>query len=571
MLRRLVYLIAGLSLTAAAEETILPPDEVYLADRNAILSLQQQEEWLEQLTMNSASTPITVFSALGHLEGLSGDFEIQEANSSAAAEWLLYHATLFGIPDGAELELHSELPFYEFDSEDMPYQTADQYGFRVVVDGLPSPNLIWVIVRSTGPFIRGVYNSFDPVLHERVTGVQNCTEGDAWGQAESEIQDSLAQISAELVWLDESWARERIPGDKVRHWVLEGEDSSGLFRRFAVSCDTGTVTLDESTSWDFSGGLAINGYTPDYPFSGTYHNSTSGNGCTQTSASPNSYCTDPAYAMTLELKNSFESTVDTWGVLTTAPTWSLGQFMPGDLKVIAADAYEDPTYPWCANQVPCFSQTIFAFPSFSASDVSQASTDIVGHEYGHLLLRRYKMMETNQAPPFTVRGQFTEGMCDFVGISTEDFIAQNTNQTYRTNWKLNPTHPDTRLRFDWLNGGAVSGQTCRSDPRRVLTYLFGQAAAQSGLTSWVYTTAYQAGIRDLKFEAWRTDILHSFSLLPNMTFPNGRDLLAATTARVDACLQDPNCDWQGGQLPKVYSYYLYSKLNMGFWNTSCAL
>lgn len=138
VLRRVVCLVVGLSLSALAQETIPPPAEVYLKDRDAILSVEQQAEWLEVLTTKSGSSPIAVFSALGHLEGLAGDFEIPEANSSYAAEWVLSYATVFGIPEGAELELYSELPFYEFNSENMPYQTANQYGYKVVVDDLPS-------------------------------------------------------------------------------------------------------------------------------------------------------------------------------------------------------------------------------------------------------------------------------------------------------------------------------------------------------------------------------------------------------------------------------------------------
>jgi hypothetical protein len=156
-------------------------------------------------------------------------------------------------------------------------------------------------------------------------------------------------------------------------------------------------------------------------------------------------------------------------------------------------------------------------------------------------------------------------MCDLVGLATEDLVAAASNASYRTDWKLNPDHPYSSLRFDWLSGSSVSGKTCRSDPRRVLTYLMGRSAHYWGLASGSVAPA-----RDRRFKAWLSDIFWSFSLLPQMTFSNGRDLLSATAARSDACLQDPNCQWQAGPRPVEYSYILYSNLNVGFWSTDCA-
>ncbi|MFZ5440891.1 MAG: hypothetical protein ACOZQL_12850 [Myxococcota bacterium] len=457
---------------AEEEPKILPPEPLELGFRDAVLGPEARDEWTAKLKEDSLSNPILVFSTLGHLEAAAGDFPVI-GTVAGVRDWLLERGELLGLPQSAQLDFIEAHPFYEFDEEDSPTSTGHRLGFRVRVGDLRSPSFIWVILRNSRETIRGLYNTFDPPLLGYYPGLLDCKAEEAWGQAEAHAQSSLTRKSAEAVWFDESWAKTRTPGPKVRHWTLTAVDENGIHRHFAVSCETGAVTFEDQTNWDFAGGMLINGYDMSYPFDGDYFNSSAAaDSCIETNSSPSATCTDPAFTMTQRLREGLSNTIDTWAAFTTpSATWTAGpKFTVPDIKAIAADAISST---WCGQGVPCARQNIYAFPSFPSlpqPDVTQAANDMIGHEYGHAMLRSYKSLEVNQAPPFTVRGQFTEGMCDLVGIATEDLIASSSNASYRTDWKLNPDHPFTSLRFDWMSGSAVSGKTCRSDPRRVLTY-----------------------------------------------------------------------------------------------------
>ena len=94
---------------------------------------------------------------------------------------------------------------------------------------------------------------------------------------------------------------------------------------------------------------------------------------------------------------------------------------------------------------------------------------------------------------------------------------------------------------------------------------FYQSATVWGLQTF---NPAQAAQHIANFRGWFRDIMFSFEMTPDIQ-PTGKDLHAAMAARVNTCLNDPNCPFNSGVQPLKYAYWTYAKVNALYWNSLC--
>ena len=124
---------------------------------NRYASAEEQRQWQDELTQESAVATRVGFDPLGEVRSVAGVFTIRRGG---AAPWLLAHRKMLGLPQNAKVEVVGREPFFRFDG-DTDRRVGDRYVYRVEYKGFPFVGKeLSVIVDLKGTLVLGPTAAF---------------------------------------------------------------------------------------------------------------------------------------------------------------------------------------------------------------------------------------------------------------------------------------------------------------------------------------------------------------------------------------------------------------------------
>jgi hypothetical protein len=406
---------------------------------------------------------------MGHLTGLAGSFPLPSRKASDVAHWFQAHADILGLMAGAKLSLGNKEPFYEFDpivirrareaaeappskepvshfDSEVDRHVGTIYSFAVVHEGYPFAGMkLSGIVSNDQPILRGVYNGFSPAIGGFKEVV---VSPEAWGVAEQHIGTPLTRLASVLTWFDVSWALNRVPSTKELHWRLDGLDATGnLLYVFVRSADHRVVYATPNTT---SFGFEVHQTHMNDASDVLWDSTNLPNGCTP--GTPG--CVEPALSESKKSRDILPRTVDLWYRLSSpAPppfVWPFSGQHKAPLDNRGSQIWAVVAHNGSHCSLPCRVklQNTYYFPQDPETfPPDTVAADYFGHEYGHMILEELKVVHSETVPgQISPSATFTEAMCDFIGIVTEDVI----------NSELYGTGPDFQIgRTRWTSDGRL--------------------------------------------------------------------------------------------------------------------
>lgn len=500
-------------------------------------STDTREKWRTRLRDESRASVRIGFDPLGHLRSAAGVFPLQAKGPEGGRAWLESHGQMLGLPARERLDVVAHEPFFRFDGE-ADRAVGERYVYRVERDGYPFAGLeISALVDAKGRTLLGVYNGYAPSL-KGFKRPRPLGEEEAWQVAERAVGSPLTRVSATQTWFDRSWALERVSGTSELHWRLRGVDVQGQVRHVFVRSADGTVAYATPARADFS----VRQTDKDDAGHVLWDSQTLPAGCT--AGSPG--CSGRALEDSRRSREVIPRVVDIWFRLSAGGTppfvWPFTQRIDnGNRAITAIVAHDGSTcsLPCRINGTTYFfpldTDTVELDPSSTSGNLvlrapSTVAPDLFGHEYGHGLLERLKVMhpggfDEGKKQPAT----FTEAMADFIGVVTEDVYLNERYQCCGTDFQI----LSTRWSKDgqkFLDYAPVSWSLRTGD-------CTGHGRARLGRAFW---NAWQEdasfygdrpqSVRNATFRAWWIDIMRSFALVGD--FPTITDLYNATQSRL---------------------------------------
>jgi hypothetical protein len=348
----------------------------------------------------------------------------------------------------------------------------------------------------------------------------------AWQVAEKEVGSALTRESSVQTWFDLSWALDRVPSANELHWRLQGVDRYGVTRHVFVKSATNQVVFATPAQTSFSVPQ-----THKNDANNVLWDSQTG-GCTSGSAG----CSGRALEDSMLSRDVLPRTVDIWYRLSsggTAPfVWPFNVQIDNRGQAITAIVAHNGSQ--CS--IPCRINSTYYFPldtdtveldpsssSFALRPPTTVTPELFGHEYGHGLLGRLKVMHPGLADAGKKQpATFTEAMADFIGMVTEDVFFNEKFQCCGTDFQiLNTRWSRDGQRF--VDYAPVSWPlrvgNCTGRGRDRLGRAFWNAWTED---AYFYRDRPQS-VRNQTFRAWWIDIMRSFALVGD--FPDHHRLL----------------------------------------------
>jgi hypothetical protein len=513
---------------------------------------ETRSRWIRQLGDESERRPRMTFSRVGHLTGLAGAFPVADSSPKSAARWLLTHREMFGLGAGDELAVREPTdreealgqraadgepaarPGYERDAES---SRAIVRTFEVVHQGVPHSGMqlsTTIVPGPAGALVAGVLNTFSPTF-KRIAAARLIAVEDAWAAAEAAFGAQLEHQEAVQTWFDPSWALRRVPGMKELHWRLLGLDQGGAAQYAFVRVSDNAVTYHTPLVTAF---FSVPQTDLDTAGNVLWDSQTLKNGCA--GGSPG--CVNPALAESMFSRDIFPKVVDLWyressgGAPPFVWPFSGPNKSPFDnqggraIRVVVADP---PKVGFNVAGIAYRLPDTYHFPE------GTVTRGYVGHEYGHVLLGRLKFVHPG-GPPSDANGpipaaSFTEAMADFVGIVTEHLLSGAvppgpSAAHWMTDFSIGDYSYDTR-------GSVVDAPPVAWDIRSGDCAGRGrERLGRAFIEAWGEDRGMYGGLplqvgRDT-YRAWWVDIMRSFALLPEFSFPTIKDFYDATISRL---------------------------------------
>jgi hypothetical protein len=505
--------------------------------RDRYSSADQRQEWTERLRTESEPEPRVAFDRLGRLTSVSGAFRLSREQPAA---WISDHGQMLGLPEGATVEAIAREPSYRFNGERDRLLGVQQV-FRVEHEGYPfAGREITAVFDEKRDVLLGVYNGFVPPV-EGFARARPLDEERAWRVAERQVGSPLDRVSAVQTWFDRSWAFDRVPSTNALHWRLEGTDALGNVRHVFVESATGQVVFATPDRSDFAvrqthrndGGFVL------------WDSQTLPGGCIAGTGA----CTGRALEDSLLSRDVLPRVVDIWFNLSAGGpgpfVWPFNkQIDNGGQAINAVVTHGGGTcsFPCRIGSTyffPLDTDTVELDPSSNPSAnppkiVLRAPTTVTpemfGHEYGHQLLSRLKVMHPGGSDEGKLEpATFTEAMADFIGMVSEDAYYQQKFGCCGTDFQILGTR--------WTKDGQKFVDYARvSWPLRPGDCA-GRGRARFGHALWNAWTedAYFYGdrpnsTRNATFRAWWIDVMRSFAFVGD--FPTIGDFYNATQSRL---------------------------------------
>jgi hypothetical protein len=488
---------------------------------------------VRKLEMTSNMRTLMTFGATGRVSALAGSFPLANIEAPSVILWLNDHRDLLGLGQedqllltkstGEKAQRRSREGAKVIHVFDVTWKKRTFSGMQIVTIVDPS-KVALVGLLST------VARPLDPKWPTKAISVES-----AWKIAESRFGMTVERQQAEQVWFDVSWAIQRIPGTPEMHWRLLALDPGGGTVFAFVRAKDGAISYATPLKTHFN--------VPQTHKSAAgvvlWDNQTLPNGCRPNSPG----CDGIALSESLLSRDIIPKTVDLWHFLS----------QPGSF----------PPFVWPfsgPNRAPFDNQggrrigVIVASPLMVGRNIADfpsrdgltstyrfpegtVTSGYVGHEYGHVLLGTLKAgIHPGNASrePYSSPAAFTEAMADLIGMVTTHTLKSGVPMpptvggwttdfsigdfTYSTNGSVVAPPP---VAWD-MRSGNCSGEG-RARIGRAFLNAWGANLQQFGARP--ATTGRQT------YRGWWIDILRSFALLPDFSFPTNKEFYDATVSR----------------------------------------
>ena len=514
--------------------------------------------------------------------GVGGSFAIASTSSADAAQWVMAHRVMFGLPAGVVLHYLRQDKFYEFRWQD---DVNDGVSYRYVpsLEGFNfEGNEVVVTLVLNKATIRGVYNGLRPTTVSTYSAPISSSA--AWQVTEASA-GPLKHAAAKKILLDLQLLLTSVPKSSKVFWMLTGQEgTTGATRQSFVDAETGTLGWISPSKYGFDLNRRNVSYrdnagpAPDVGVE--IYSSVIGQQPTTCLAGTN--CTDPAKTQshsgtrqpticgtgyTEPIATIAPAVVEAWHQYSILPpTVPAPQTYPGficsptdgcfnipfrkpvdfdnrQLTVVVADHYKDTsgaiTRPDSLFPVSAYQGTTLFFAH------RKNEINIFGHEYGHYIDQL--VMGNTGAPATSVSGyNYTESMMDALGISVDGLISisrAGSGQPLGNTFSLNTCSiyecPDSNhyatcgspvlytLAMTWPSDSGDCGDNLQYGQRKA----FGSTmyASWQWLSGLVGTSAITQDYR-YYFRAWMSNILRSYSLTKTLA-PSFMDFYSATVSR----------------------------------------
>ena len=501
-------------------------------------------EWVKQLESESERPPLIAFGATGKMSAIAGAFPINDRSAASASNWLMTHRNIFGLGNEESLTL-AKTPDFPADNGsqtgDDPGQTAPMdvsaptvYIFDVVYKGYPYSGMqITTTISGDRPTLVGVFNTFAGTRNPgRLT--KFLSEESAWSVAEAQFGATMTRVEAVQVWFDPSWALQRVPGTQELNWRLLALDPGGAPQYAFVRAADNRVSYATPLITKF----AVHQTHKDRAGNVLWDNQTLPNGCTAGSAG----CSGIALSESLRSRDIVPKVVDLWYTLTMPGGPGPFVWPFSGLNRAPFDNQGGRAFSVVVANPPKVGLNVADFPTrdgFTSTynfPEGTVTRGYMGHEYGHVLLGILKHLHPGNTgtSPFSPPAAFTEAMADFIGIVTEQRIGGGIPPPPSVaHWQTDFSIGD--FKYD-ASGGVIEPPPVAWDIRE--GNCFGAGRARLGrafITAWgMNVQAFgdrPKSVGEATYRGWWIDIMRSFALLPDFSFPTIKDFYDATVSR----------------------------------------
>lgn len=504
-----------------------------------------QSALIKSLESESELPALVKFGRAGTVSALAGAFPLEEASADAVSRWLLARREIFGIGTGHTLRLSrgpDEAARTVARSADRA-EPSDPASFTklqstlvfdVMYRGFPHSGMQIVATLAGGrPLLIGVLNTFQPAAN-RERPVKFSSEESAWRVAEAQFGAAMTRIEASQVWFDPSWALQRTPGTLELHWRLVALDAGKAPQYAFVRASDLRVSFATPLVTRF----AVHQTHKDVQGNVLWDSQTLSNGCTAGSAG----CSGTALSESLVSRDVFPRVVDLWYTLTT----------PGGVGPFVWPFSGPRRAPFDNQGGAAFSVIVANPPKFGMNVADTPTRDglsstynfpegtmtsgFVGHEYGHVLLQQLKFIHPGNtgASPQSPAAAFTEAMADFVGMVTKHRIAGGIPAPpsvghWMTDFSIGDFKYDTRGSV--IDSPPVAWDMREGDCQGAARARIGRAFINAWGMDVQMFGSRPASVGEATYRAWWIDIMRSFALLPDFSFPTSKDFYDATVSR----------------------------------------
>jgi hypothetical protein len=496
--------------------------------------------WEAQLASESERPPQLSFGERGKVSAMAGAFPLDEDSAGGVARWLLARRQMFGLRADHSLVQAASGEVRAIDvaqSEIARRSSSADSGLRAVYvfdvhwQGFPHSGMQLVaVVVGKRPVLAGVLNTFVDSLEPGHLS-KFLPEESAWAAAEAKFGVKLQRVEAAQVWFDSSWALQRVRGTQELHWRLLGLDPGGAPQFAFVRASDNNVSYFTPLVTGFS----VPQTHKDSAGNVLWDSQTLPNGCVSGSTG----CAGIALAESQRSRVIMPKVVDLWYTLTSPggaspfvwPFTGLNR-APFDnqggrrINVVVA---KPPKVGLNIADVPTRdgSTGTYTFPEGTVTD------GYTGHEYGHVLLAQLKSVHPGSIGGSTSSAaSFTEAMADLVGMVTMHHGGVPPGPS-AAHWRTDFSIGD--FTYD-VNGGVIATPPVAWDLVEGNCNGKGRARLGRAFLNAYGNNLQQFGDRPLTagqatFRAWWIDIMRSFALLPDFSFPTIKDFYDATVSR----------------------------------------
>lgn len=487
-------------------------------------------EWAKRLESESERPPLVTFGRTGKVSAVAGAFHLDDRSAGAVSRWLLARREMFGLGGDDSLRLAGTSA-----RDEAPTESSVRYVFDVVHQGHAHSGmqLVTTVLGNRSTLV-SVLNTFAGAKRAGLP-LKLSSEESAWQAAEARFGAALVRTEAVQVWFDPSWALRRVPGTQELHWRLLGRDAGGAPQYAFIRASDNHPSYATPPVTRF----AVRQTHKDHPAGNVLWDSqTLPNGCV--AGSPG--CSGKALSESLLSRDIFPKVVDLWYRMSTPG--GPGPFVwpfSGLNRAPLDNAGGRPFSVVVANP-PKAGLNVADLPTRDGSSATYnfpegtVTRGFVGHEYGHALLAQLKQLHPGNTgtDPFSPAAAFTEAMADFIGIVSDHLITGAIPRPPSVaHWQTDFSIGD--FKYD-VNGSVIEPPLVAWDIRAGDCVGAGRARlGRAFINAWGMDVQFfgdrPRAVGEATYRAWWIDIMRSFALLPDFSFPTIKDFYDATVSR----------------------------------------